>query len=113
MQVAWLFGLGYLCALIYNMRGSFFCFVLLGSVCQPVDWWTVGVFLYEMLVGEPPFFDEDIMHTYQKIIAAQAEYPDYLTGEAIDLMRKLLNPKPAKRLGAGRSGAGDIKAHPW
>eukprot|EP00455_Lapot_gusevi_P041130 TRINITY_DN473_c0_g1_i13.p1 TRINITY_DN473_c0_g1~~TRINITY_DN473_c0_g1_i13.p1 ORF type:complete len:798 (+),score=264.44 TRINITY_DN473_c0_g1_i13:86-2395(+) len=80
---------------------------------KAVDWWTLGVFVYEMLVGEPPFFDEEIMQTYQKIISVSIEFPDYLSEAAVDLIRHLLNPKPSKRLGAGKHGAADIKNHAW
>lgn len=75
--------------------------------------WTLGVLLFEMMVGEPPFFDEDIMQTYQKIINAQCVFPSYLSPQGVDFLRNLLQPKAAKRLGCGRNGASDLKNHPW
>ena len=80
---------------------------------KAVDWWTLGVLMFEMMVGEPPFFDEDIMQTYQKIINASVTFPGYLSPQAVDFLRNLLQPKPAKRLGCGRNGATDLKNHPW
>lgn len=67
-----------------------------------VDWWTLGVFLFEMLTGEPPFFDEDIMQTYQKIINSTIDFPPYISDQVRDFIRGLLHPKAAKRLGCGR-----------
>lgn len=80
---------------------------------KPVDWWTLGVFLYEMLVGETPFFDDDIMQTYQKIINCKLKFPEFVSPLAQSFITGLLQPKIAKRLGCSHSGAAEIKAHPW
>jgi serine/threonine protein kinase len=43
---------------------------------KPVDWWTLGILVYEMLAGFPPFQDEDPMNIYRKIINTKPKYPD-------------------------------------
>jgi protein kinase A len=78
-----------------------------------VDWWTLGVLIYEMLAGYPPFFDEDPMKTYSKIVHGQYVFPKTFSVEAKDLITKLLQVKPTKRLGVINGGAASIKAHPW
>jgi len=78
-----------------------------------VDWWTVGVFIYEMLASYAPFYDEDPMKTYEKIIHGEIAFPSEFSKDAIHLIKKLLNPKPFKRLGVTKGGASAIKKHPW
>ncbi|KAH8868372.1 cAMP-dependent protein kinase catalytic subunit PRKX [Schistosoma japonicum] len=47
------------------------------------DWWTTGIIIYEMLVGRPPFYDENDnrLHVYQKIVAGDFDFPDEVTDE--------------------------------
>jgi len=78
-----------------------------------VDWWTLGIFIYEMLASYPPFFDEDPMKTYAKIMHGRINYPSHFSKESISLVKKLLHPKAIKRLGVVRGGAKLIKKHSW
>lgn len=78
-----------------------------------VDWWTLGILIYEMLSSYPPFYDEDPMKTYAKIMHGKISFPSHFSKEAVDLIRKLLNHKPTKRLGVTKGGAQSIKEHPW
>jgi len=80
---------------------------------KAVDWWTLGVFIYEMIASYPPFYDEDPMKTYQKIMLGTVNFPSHFSKEAVSLIKKLLQHKPAKRLGTLKGGAADIKTHPW
>ncbi|EEB09032.1 AGC/AKT protein kinase Gad8 [Schizosaccharomyces japonicus yFS275] len=83
-----------------------------GSYTKVVDWWTLGVLLYEMIVGLPPFFDDNVNQMYKNIREAPLVFPDFLKDEkAKDLLRRLLERSPEKRLGSG--GAAEIKNHPF
>jgi serum/glucocorticoid-regulated kinase 2 len=86
--------------------------LLLGQgYTKAVDWWTLGVLLYEMLTGLPPFYDENTNEMYRKILSEPLHFPgpEIVPPAAKDLLTKLLNRKPDERLGA--NGASEIKAH--
>lgn len=78
-----------------------------------VDWWAIGILIFEMLAGYPPFFDETPFGIYQKILAGKIDFPKHFSAEAKDLIRKLLTADRTKRLGCLRGGATDIREHPW
>jgi len=78
-----------------------------------VDWWTLGILIYEMLASYPPFYDDDQVKTYNKILQGNVAYPSHFGKAAIDLIKQLLHPKPSKRLGVIKGGATLIKQHPW
>ncbi|KAI0841326.1 Pkinase-domain-containing protein [Hypoxylon sp. FL0890] len=80
---------------------------------KTVDWWTLGVLLYEMLTGLPPFYDENTNEMYRKILSEPLHFPsaDIVPPAAKDLLSKLLNRNPDERLGA--AGSAEIKAHPF
>lgn len=80
---------------------------------KTVDWWTLGVLLYEMLTGLPPFYDQNINEMYRKILNQPLHFPEgnVVPPVARDLLTKLLERNPEKRLGA--NGAEEIKAHPF
>ncbi|KAI5287865.1 hypothetical protein KEM54_005666 [Ascosphaera aggregata] len=86
--------------------------LLLGhGYTKSVDWWTLGVLLYEMLTGLPPFYDENTNEMYRKILQEPLTFPshDIVPGAARDLLTRLLDRDPQRRLGA--NGAAEIKAH--
>jgi len=78
-----------------------------------VDWWTVGILIFEMLAGFPPFYDEEPMKTYEKIMKGQVTYPAHFSKDARSLISKLLEHQPTKRLGVVNGGAKLIKSEPW
>eukprot|EP00808_Paulinella_micropora_P020544 g36056.t1 len=78
-----------------------------------VDWWTLGVFVYEMLASYPPFYDEDPMKTYAKIMHGSITFPSHFSKEAVGLVKKLLHHKPFKRLGVVKGGSRLVCKHPW
>ncbi|ODV64131.1 Pkinase-domain-containing protein [Ascoidea rubescens DSM 1968] len=78
---------------------------------RSVDWWTLGVLLYEMLTGLPPFYDEDVPKMYKKILYNPLTFPTNFDPLAKDLISNLLSRDPEKRLGNGENGANDIKNH--
>ncbi|ELW64327.1 Calcium/calmodulin-dependent protein kinase type II subunit alpha [Tupaia chinensis] len=79
---------------------------------KPVDLWACGVILYILLVGYPPFWDEDQHRLYQQIKAGAYDFPspewDTVTPEAKDLINKMLTINPSKRITAA-----EALKHPW
>jgi len=63
-----------------------------------VDVWSLGVLMYEFLVGKPPFEAEEYVETYNRIAKVDLKYPPYLSEEAKDLMNRLLVKSPKDRL---------------
>merc|ERR1712085_107579 len=80
---------------------------------KPVDWWTLGILVYEMIVGYPPFVDEDPMGIYQKILSGKIVFPKVFNKEAKGLVKKLLTADLGKRYGNLKNGVDDIKQHKW
>lgn len=78
-----------------------------------VDWWTLGILLYEMMAGQPPFVDEDPMGIYQQILAGKVTYPRHFDRGAKSLIKKLLVADLTKRYGCLKGGADDVKKHKW
>mmetsp|Transcript_3044 Transcript_3044/g.10700 ORF Transcript_3044/g.10700 Transcript_3044/m.10700 type:complete len:353 (+) Transcript_3044:73-1131(+) len=78
-----------------------------------VDWWALGILIYEMLAGYPPFYDENPFGIYQKILAGKVESPRHFDMHAKDLIKKLLSADRTKRIGNLKNGADDIKKHKW
>ncbi|KAI8353335.1 camp-dependent protein kinase 7 [Blakeslea trispora] len=80
---------------------------------KAVDWWSLGVLIYEMLAGYPPFFDDDHLKLYEKILACRIKWPAYFDANAKDLLKRLLTPDLTKRYGNLKAGSDDIKRHGW
>lgn len=74
-------------------------------------WWTLGVLLYEMLTGLPPFYDTDVNELYRKILFEPLQLPELVSPVAKDILAKLLTREPEERLGA--KGVSEIKSHPF
>ena len=67
--------------------------------------------MYEMLAGFPPFYDENPLLTYEKIIDGKIPWPAKIEDHPKDLISKLLEPDRTKRLGCMKQGVEDIKLH--
>jgi serine/threonine protein kinase len=80
---------------------------------RAVDWWALGILIYEMLAGYPPFYDENPFGIYQKILAGRVEFPRRFDPAAKSLVRGLLTADRTKRYGCLKDGAEDIKKHKW
>uniref|UniRef100_A0A8C2L5Q1 protein kinase C n=1 Tax=Cyprinus carpio TaxID=7962 RepID=A0A8C2L5Q1_CYPCA len=81
------------------------------SYTRAVDWWGLGVLIFEMLVGESPFPGDDEEEVFDSIVNDEVRYPRFLSTEAISVMRRLLRRNPERRLGAGERDAEDVKKH--
>ncbi|XP_026915114.1 microtubule-associated serine/threonine-protein kinase 2 isoform X10 [Acinonyx jubatus] len=81
---------------------------------KPVDWWAMGIILYEFLVGCVPFFGDTPEELFGQVISDEIVWPegeDALPPDAQDLTSKLLHQNPLERLGAG--SASEVKQHPF
>ncbi|KAI0239240.1 Serine/threonine-protein kinase N2 [Lamellibrachia satsuma] len=79
------------------------------SYTRAVDWWGLGVLIFEMLVGESPFPGDDEEEVFDSIVNEEVRYPRFLSNEAITIMRRLMRKNPEKRLGSSERDAEDVK----
>ncbi|XP_041370542.1 serine/threonine-protein kinase N2-like isoform X2 [Gigantopelta aegis] len=79
------------------------------SYTRSVDWWGLGVLIYEMMVGESPFPGDDEEEVFDSIVNEEVRYPRFLSTEAIAIMRRLLRRNPDRRLGSSERDAEDVK----
>ncbi|CAL0328353.1 unnamed protein product [Lupinus luteus] len=80
---------------------------------KAADWWSVGILLFEMLTGKPPFFGGNREKIQQKIVKDRIKLPAFLSSEAHSLLKGLLQKEACKRLGSGTKGIEEIKGHKW
>ncbi|XP_030209964.1 serine/threonine-protein kinase N2 [Gadus morhua] len=78
---------------------------------RSVDWWGLGVLIYEMLVGESPFPGDDEEEVFDSIVNDEVRYPRFLTPGSEEVIQKLLQKDPEKRLGGGEGDAQEVKRH--
>ncbi|KAL0871124.1 hypothetical protein ABMA27_004913 [Loxostege sticticalis] len=79
------------------------------------DYWSLGVLMFELLTGSPPFTGADPMKIYNKILKGidAVEFPRCITRNAANLIKKLCRDNPAERLGYQRGGITEIQKHKW
>eukprot|EP00171_Calliarthron_tuberculosum_P018605 IDg18605t1 len=79
-----------------------------------VDWWTLGILIYEMLTGTTPFKGNGTNDTFDKIVKSDVKWPEdiQVSQDCKSLVKKLLRRDPGKRLGS-ENGASDIKSSRW
>ncbi|CAH8476579.1 unnamed protein product [Schistosoma rodhaini] len=83
------------------------------SYTRAVDWWGLGVLIFEMLVGECPFPGESEEEIFDSIVNKSVCYPNYLSMEAKLIMGRLLRRNAAQRLGSSAQDAEEIKRQPF
>lgn len=83
-----------------------------------LDWWALGIFIYEMIIGIPPFYNQNKHQMYFLIQNAPIRWPDFkkhgiaVSDEAKDIITKMLEKDRKVRLGQD-NGVEDILGHPW
>ncbi|KAK4942917.1 cAMP-dependent protein kinase catalytic subunit [Elasticomyces elasticus] len=81
---------------------------------KSVDWWSLGILIFEMLCGFTPFWDGGSpVKIYENILKGRVKYPPYIHHDAQDLLVQLITSDLTKRLGNLHGGSADIKNHPW
>ncbi|KAI1897232.1 hypothetical protein AGOR_G00081150 [Albula goreensis] len=77
------------------------------------DFWSLGILVYELLVGSPPFSSSEPQKIYAKILDGVIKFPPYLGEGAKSLISKLCRPRPGQRLGNTKNGIKDVRHHRW
>ncbi|RHY32792.1 hypothetical protein DYB32_002240 [Aphanomyces invadans] len=80
---------------------------------KAVDYWALGVLIYELIAGTVPFFADDPMQVYSLVLTGNIKFPVHFSRTCIDLVQKLLTQNPVRRLGNLKHGVGDIINHRW
>ncbi|XP_073405409.1 RAC-beta serine/threonine-protein kinase [Dendrobates tinctorius] len=78
---------------------------------RAVDWWGLGVVMYEMMCGRLPFYNQDHERLFELILMEEIRFPRTLTPEAKSLLSGLLKKDPKQRLGGGPTDAQEVKDH--
>jgi len=77
-----------------------------------VDWWSLGVLIYQMLLGISPFYAANVNEMYDKIVKGPLKFHRSMNLDTRDLLKGLLNKNPAKRLGS-KNDIKEIQEHRW
>ncbi|KAI8846478.1 kinase-like domain-containing protein [Chytridium lagenaria] len=79
---------------------------------KAVDWWSFGVLVFELVSGKTPFGDDTSEKIYDNITAGRIKWHPTIKGSCKDVIKRLLDLDPSRRLGSNGDGA-EIRAHPW
>lgn len=79
----------------------------------PVDWWSLGAFLHEMILGETPFYHPNHQELYRRVLTEPLFFRGTLSLNAKSIIEQLLDKNPKTRLGSRLKGVQEIKEHPF
>lgn len=81
---------------------------------RPADWWSLGILIYEMIYGIPPFYSSSVQMMYKKAVTRDVVFKPGIdiSDEGKDIIVKLLNKTPEKRLGSLADSL-EVLSHPW
>lgn len=80
---------------------------------KAVDWYLLGVVIYELLVGTPPYYAENKEQLFENIRNGSLKIPKHFATSTKSLLKGLLQRNPHKRLGSGKNDAQEIMVHPF
>lgn len=80
---------------------------------KSVDWWSFGVLIYEMNAGYPPFYSQEPMKIYEKIVAGKYKFANHFGDDLRDILKNILQTDLTRRYGNLKNGTMDIKRHKW
>lgn len=78
-----------------------------------IDWWALGVLIYECVAGMPPFSGASLLQVFDRIVKGQYEIPDQFSDPLADLVMRLFETDESRRIGCGPAGSDEIKTHQW
>lgn len=78
-----------------------------------VDWWALGIIIFEFLVGQPPFWDQNPMRIYEQIVEGRLRFHPIMSFAARNIVSALCKTNPTERLGYISGGSARVKNHPF
>ena len=87
--------------------------ILSKGYCKAVDFWALGILIFEMVAGYPPFFANQPIEIYEKIVSGNVRFPRHFEKEVRSILRGLISVDLSKRLGNLKEGVEGVKSHIW